>query len=368
MFPLNQSREYCARFFLDDYFSCCNQFREILARKKSLSSYHQIFQNDVDGVVYETDAYWLGNREASRVVVIISGTHGIEGYCGSAIQRYLLSEIDLDDINFSDCALLFIHALNPWGMAWYRRCDEKGIDVNRNFVDFTIPKPVVEDFRTLYEALLMTDAERRNAEINRLLALWGQTRFDEIMSGGQYHYNDVPFFGGKEKSFSRDVIEQVIASFTLSEKELLVIDLHTGLGPWSFGELISDHPSGSKGNAYARKIFSNAVSVTEDGESFSVLKNGLLDYAWHNYMETKGCFLTLEFGTLGTHSLFHTLIEENLIWKSSCKEEKSSEVFEQRKAIMLKHFFPTHPLWQQAVIFRAEQIFYQCLEYFNEQK
>ena len=32
------------------------------------------------------DAAWLGPKDASRVIVAISGTHGVEGFCGSGVQ------------------------------------------------------------------------------------------------------------------------------------------------------------------------------------------------------------------------------------------------------------------------------------------
>ena len=117
MFPLNQSQAYCARFFLDDFLECRNQFREIITSNKHLNSRHQIFSNTVDDSEYDCDVYYVGNENASKLIVIISGTHGIEGFCGSAIQRYLLAENSTVFEKNSDYAFLFIHALNPWGMA-----------------------------------------------------------------------------------------------------------------------------------------------------------------------------------------------------------------------------------------------------------
>ena len=138
MFPLNQSQAYCARLFLDDYKACRNHFREIIRTKKQLESRHEIFSNSVNNLDYDCDAFYLGKQDARKVMVFISGTHGIEGFCGSAIQRYLLTEIFPTLESNDDCAFLFIHALNPWGMANYRRCDELGIDLNRNFIDFNL--------------------------------------------------------------------------------------------------------------------------------------------------------------------------------------------------------------------------------------
>ncbi|MGR9053023.1 MAG: DUF2817 domain-containing protein, partial [Gammaproteobacteria bacterium] len=67
-----------------------------------------------------TDVYWLGPENADRVLVTISATHGAEGFCGSAAQiNWLRHETAPDDV-----ALLFIHALNPYGFAHWCRVNE----------------------------------------------------------------------------------------------------------------------------------------------------------------------------------------------------------------------------------------------------
>ncbi|MFX8000695.1 DUF2817 domain-containing protein, partial [Acinetobacter baumannii] len=39
-----------------------------------------------DGGSLATDTAWLGREDARRVLVLISGTHGVEGFGGSGIQ------------------------------------------------------------------------------------------------------------------------------------------------------------------------------------------------------------------------------------------------------------------------------------------
>lgn len=368
MFSLIDSQDNCARFFLDDYSACRDQLRHFSESFQDKISEHKIYNNHVKGKDYDCDVLYLGKLQSTKLLVLISGTHGIEGYCGSAIQRYLLSNLSDYECCLSDCAILIVHALNPWGMAWYRRCDEKGVDVNRNFVDFTQQQEVDPEYKKILSILSIDDKIERQLQIDNLVAKLGQVRFDELFSGGQYAYANALFFGGTDISFSRKVVEQVISEWSLEDKELIVIDLHTGLGPWSFGELISDHPENASANNYARNIFGNAVSVTEKGESFSVSKKGLLDYAWHPLMKDKGCFLTLEFGTCGTISLFQSLIEESQLWNKSDNHVRESDYLDRAKHIMLRHFFPQDLLWQQSVLFRAEQVFYHSLRYFHEQK
>lgn len=79
-----------------------------------------------------TDVAWLGPRSAESVLMLVSGTHGIEGYAGSACQVSLLATGLPRD---AKTATLLVHALNPYGFARGRRVNEDNVDLNRNFVN-----------------------------------------------------------------------------------------------------------------------------------------------------------------------------------------------------------------------------------------
>ena len=40
-----------------------------------------------EGEALFTDTVWIGPEHAEKVVVLISGTHGVEGFAGSAVER-----------------------------------------------------------------------------------------------------------------------------------------------------------------------------------------------------------------------------------------------------------------------------------------
>jgi hypothetical protein len=91
-----------------------------------------------DGGPLVTDTVWIGPEDARKLVVAIGGTHGIEGFAGSAVQIDHLHLLASGIITLpAGTALLLIHALTPWGYAWQRRCDADGVDLNRNIVDFS---------------------------------------------------------------------------------------------------------------------------------------------------------------------------------------------------------------------------------------
>lgn len=63
-----------------------------------------------------TDVAWLGNPQAEKVLILISATHGVEGFAGSAIQTDVLRQLAQQTLP-DNSALALIHALNPWGLA-----------------------------------------------------------------------------------------------------------------------------------------------------------------------------------------------------------------------------------------------------------
>jgi len=311
------------------------------------------------------DAFWIGPKSAIKVLVLISGTHGVEGYAGSAAQRFILQSLTGASATLpDDTALVVIHALNPWGMHWARRCDQDGVDTNRNFVNFDQLPPPDPAYAELLALFGNAHRENREDALRQLSDRWGQRHYDERISGGQYTADWAPFFGGRSPGFARQCIEAITELWKLAEREQIVIDIHTGLGPWSFGELISDHPAESVANDYALNIFGPAVACTHSGHSFSVPKHGLMDYHWHDMMADRGCFLTLEFGSYGTEALFRVLLDDHNFWKTQNATPSARSHGPIRQA-MLKHFCPDDRFWQQSVLWRSWQVADHALNYFS---
>lgn len=346
------------QWFFDDYAQCRRAFLHsvnLLGANEQNTRTWQLGESDLT-----TDAFWLGARDAKEVLVLISGTHGVEGYCGSAIQSFILQAIEGGRLTLqSHQALLVIHGLNSWGMQHARRCDQDGIDLNRNFVDFNHLPPSSEKYAQWIKVLDIPNLEQRQQALKQLELTWGRSEYEKVISGGQYTHAWAPFYGGTQASFASGVIDDVIDHWQLHERCLVVIDLHTGLGPWAFGELICDHDVDSNGSAFAYKLFGDAVALAQTGESFSVVKKGLLDYRWHELMHEQGCFLTLEFGTYNTDALFEVVLNDHLFWHHQT-EPSEQQVAQQRQA-MMHHFYPQDTLWRQAVLFKAWQVVARAL-------
>ena len=351
-----------ARLFSQDYFQARSRFCLAADELGEHCHRHTITHPLAasDGQPLSMDYAWLGNPAAPRVLVTQSAVHGVEGFAGSAIQVDQMREHRRQDLG-QELAILHIHGVNPHGFVNCRRVNEDGVDLNRNFVDFSQPLPANPDYEELRDSLIPSDPSDWHASGLRLARYeqdWGSTRFHRAVSGGQFSDPAGPFYGGTKASWSRTVLEKLFAELKLGEREFIgVLDLHTGLGPFGYGELICDHPPGSPGVELARRWYGANVAEPALGTSSSVPKLGVIDYAWQQAFGDRVCFLTLEFGTFPFIELMEPLRRDHALHKTAAPGAQ----LEQARQAMIRHFNPPNTDWQEAVIFRGRQVIQMAL-------
>src|SRR3546814_12408913 len=93
-----------------------------------------------DGKPLYMDVAWVGPDDADVVLLSLSGTHGAEGFNGSAAQVHWLNLHGAEPLP-KGVATLFVHAVNPFVFTQLLRINENNIALNRNFLDFSAPLP-----------------------------------------------------------------------------------------------------------------------------------------------------------------------------------------------------------------------------------
>ncbi len=200
----------------------------------TIRSYPQERINDQTPIDLTVDTACIGPTNPDRTLVVISGTHGVEGFCGSACQIALVESEGWRHIP-ADTSVFLIHALNPYGFASLRRVDAENIDLNRNCVnDFS----ELADYNPEYDALnaalnptrwLETDPQDGDHDIFNFINNYGTDKFREVVSIGQYRHPKGLFFGGRGKSWSRLVLENIVETEFHDSRSLCILDYHTGL-------------------------------------------------------------------------------------------------------------------------------------------
>src|SRR3546814_9727826 len=84
-----------------------------------------------DGKPLYMDVAWVGPDDADVVLLSLSGTHGAEGFNGSAAQVHWLNLHGAEPLP-KGVAMLFVHAVNPFGFAHMLRVNENNVDLNRS--------------------------------------------------------------------------------------------------------------------------------------------------------------------------------------------------------------------------------------------
>ncbi len=229
----------------------------------------------LEGEPLAVDVAWLGPRDATAAVLIVSGTHGVEGYLGSALQVGHLDDAgsaadDTAPTGDTDVAQVFVHALNPYGFSWVRRVNEDNVDLNRNFVDWDAPLPRNTPYADLADIIVPTSWTEDEQE-RTLLALLAEVEatsletLQQTISGGQYDHPTGLFYGGSGPTWSNDWLRSFCAERLGEVERLAVIDLHTGLGPWGHGELISSERPGTAAYDRQRSWWDGVISLHEAG-------------------------------------------------------------------------------------------------------
>ncbi|HWJ62420.1 MAG TPA: DUF2817 domain-containing protein [Acidimicrobiales bacterium] len=256
------------------------------------------------------DVAEVGAADADRVVVIVSGTHGVEGYLGSALQRQHLTA--LAGTEHEGPTLVFVHALNPFGFSWVRRVNEDNVDLNRNFIDWAQPPVANPEYGELADVVVPGDWSAETQEQTFLamaakLEEVGIDRLQQIVSGGQYTHPTGVFYGGTAPVWSHEWLRRFLAERLAGVERAAIIDLHTGLGPWGHGELISSVQPDSE--TYARQVeWWGDVTSLHDGSSVSAqIAGDWLDAAPGFAPGTEVTGIAIEYGTVDSITVLQSL-------------------------------------------------------------
>lgn len=132
----NKANKALDAYFSSTYHSARDKFRDAVSKIKSAKHHAIVIDTECD---LSIDLCFIeGDRQSKHVMLHFCGTHGVEGFAGSAIQIHLLKhtipQILNSTIDRERPHILFVHALNSYGMSQNRRFSKSNIDLNRNCI------------------------------------------------------------------------------------------------------------------------------------------------------------------------------------------------------------------------------------------
>ncbi len=256
-----------------------------------------------DGEQLAMDVVRDGPADAAALLIVSSACHGVEGFCGSGVQTTLLQDRAWRAAaTDARVAVLYVHALNPYGFSWWRRTTQENVDLNRNFHDFGGAPPRNDAYDELAAAIVPAswpppaDAE---AVLERYAAQHGVAKLQQAISGGQYAHPEGLFYGGRNPTWSHIALRHVLREHATRCAHLGWIDLHTGLGPSGVGERIFACRDDASALQRARAWWGDKVTSIYDGSSTSAPLQGLMWLAaYEECPQAEYTSIALEYGTL----------------------------------------------------------------------
>jgi len=250
------------------------------------------------------------------------------------------------------CALVLVHVLNPYGMAWLRRANENNVDLNRNF-------PAPGEGRTgapaLYARLdpLLNPAaapgrERFRWKLASAALRHGLQAVTQAIAEGQYEFPRGLFFGGSKLEQGPALYLDWLRENLSRARYLFALDLHTGLGRRGEEMLVLEPGVGSTPpvelkRALGRRIFDPATGRATyrargsmGGALQPMLSGGLMD------------FVLQEIGTRHPLAVLQALREENR-WHQLGRVVPTHPA----KLALRDALCPASPRWRQQALERG---------------
>mmetsp|Transcript_19885 Transcript_19885/g.39811 ORF Transcript_19885/g.39811 Transcript_19885/m.39811 type:complete len:409 (-) Transcript_19885:2220-3446(-) len=291
-----------------------------------------------------TDVAMLPGR-ADRLLVHVSGTHGTEGYVGSAIQSAWLREWDAAAAAPENerPTVVIVHALNPFGMANWRRWNEDGVDLNRNCLfeaaeweEVLGRDPNIAGYEDLND-LVNPEAPPSAFETVRMFAMAAQKiasgQFSAVkraLVAATYTRSTGLFYGGRELATSHKLLAEYLRQFK-NVRQLTFLDVHSGLGPLGKDTLLTStdkatverifHPPSQEHPPYDVQGMHDSAGKGGAADGYE-LTRGISDACYPKiFPSAEVMSVTQEFGTLPGTLVLKAMRDENMAFHHAPDEE-----------------------------------------------
>ncbi|MFV0593187.1 MAG: M14 family metallopeptidase [Draconibacterium sp.] len=368
-------------YFHDSWVECRDAFRSEAEHLKERLDSVEIFSVPLKSATDKDltiDFCYVPPKDTTRkLVILISGTHGIEGYVGSAVQQMLMQEFFQPEM-FSNTGVLLVHGLNAWGFKHQRRFTENNVDLNRNFnLDRSLFETENDGFVALYDMLTPKGELNMNSLGNRFfmvkaiqkIAQKGMPALLQAFAQGQYRFPEGIYFGGQDFEPQVQILSRVLTDIASPYQQILNIDLHTGFGERGKLHLFPNPVDDPVLRNSMERVFNGYRIDWGDSDNFYTIYGQLVEYIGKLFPEKLSIPMMLEFGTLNTGSTIgavksaHISIVENQGAHYGYKTPSDSI---KAKAGYYEMFYPPSEKWRSNALHVSKAMMGNIWENFQE--
>ncbi len=376
-FPV--SKDYTA-FFPDNYQDSRNDFQHLTRdlsqtfQNVSLNSYYVPSKIDYDLTV--DVCYIPAQKDSSNLLILSSGVHGVEGFVGSAVQKFFMQKFLTPEL-LENTGVLLIHAVNPFGFKHSRRVTENNVDLNRNSPSMNgLYETQNEGYPRVYDLINPVGRVDKSSIGNRFFFL---KAINEIRKAsmpvlrqavlqGQYQFNEGLYFGGMNPEPQIDKLKPIIDIAMEPYKKVLAIDLHTGYG--ERGKLhFFPNPLSPEEKIRMELLFEGYTIDWGDSDNFYTVTGDFVGFMAARHPGKEFYPMLFEYGTLnsqktmGSLKSIHIMILENQGYHNGYMSAEDSVLV---KADLLEMYYPQSENWQNYIMEQTEDVFQTILPRFTE--
>jgi hypothetical protein len=316
--------------------------------------------------------YLPAKKETKKLLILTSGTHGVEGYVGSAVQRMFMNEI-LTPKTVEKTGILLVHSVNPFGFKYTRRVTENNVDFNRNCnTEQSFFSSKNDGYGKLIGMLNPTGKVNTGCLKNKFFMLVAINKLlKESMASlrqailqGQYKYKNGLYFGGDEFEPQLTILGDVFKTISANYDTVFNIDLHTGYGERAVAHLFPNPIDNKKIKTGLENIFKGYEINWGDSNNFYTINGSFTDYIGKLLANKTYYPMVLEYGTLNSQSTvgsiksLHNMILENQGFHYGYKSAKDSlKVMN----AFVEMYNPSSEKWRTKIMSDSKTLFKKAL-------
>ncbi len=301
-----------------------------------------------DGEALAMDVASLGPQSGGPVLLVLSGVHGVEGFAGSVVQRRWLERLREAPPGL---ALIFVHAVNPWGFSWQTRCDAENVDLNRNLVDDFAALPANPAYATIHPILAAPAwTEEAVAAQDAALADFAETHgaqaLTDGMIGGQYAIREGLNYGGAALAAPVMALCRLVDDLATRHDGFALLDLHTGIAAWGEAAVL---PFSAECNApLARALLGAKDSRFNVGAAGLARMTGILVAGLARRVAPKPAIAAVvEFGTVDRSEIRRALRADLALRFAPPDDTARASMVRQR---VMEAFWPSDAAWRAGLL------------------
>lgn len=366
-------------YFPESYVDAREIFRSLAAElsEKYSSVQFRTFRvpSGIDSDLTVELCYVPAQGESKNLLILSSGTHGVEGFVGHAAQELFIHNYINSDF-LQNTGVLLIHSINPYGFKHTRRVTENNVDMNRNSsASLDLYSSVNEGYPKVYNLINPKGKVNTKSPGNRFFFL---KAINEIRKAslpvlrqavlqGQYQFPEGLYFGGQKPEPQIDSLKPLIASYTDPYQKVMAIDLHTGYG--ERGKLhLFPNPLDEPERSNLEALFEGFTIDWGDTDDFYTVTGDFVGFIGSLIPDKEYYPMLFEWGTLnsqttmGSLKSIHIMILENQGNKFGFASPKDSL---RVKGNLREMYYPKSENWRNYAMEQTKEVFNKVLPRFT---